>query len=92
MSRPNARKITKRTVDALRAKGKPGLFWDARLPGFGVRTYATGRIAYVVQSRGPHGSRRVTLGQHGDLTPDAARKLAASVIDRIKSGGRANLF
>lgn len=86
MSRPNARKLTKRTVDALRAKRKPGLFWDSGLPGFGVRVYASGRVVYVVQSRGPHGSRRVTLGRHGDLTSDEARGRAAVVIDRIKSG------
>ena len=67
-------------------KRKSDLAWDRDLPGFGVRAYATGRIAYVVQSRGPQGSRRATLGKHGDLTPDEARKLAAAVIDRIKAG------
>ena len=86
MSRPNSRKITKRMVDALRAKRRPDLVLDRDLPGFGVRLYSTGRIAYVVQSRGPRGSRRATLGRHGDLTPDAARKLAAAAIDRIKAG------
>ena len=86
MLRPKARKITKRMVDALSAKRKAGLFWDRDLPGFGVRVYATGRIAYVVQSRGPSGSRRVTLGQHGDVTSEEARRLAARVIDRIKTG------
>lgn len=86
MSRTQSRKITKRMVDALRKRRKPDLVWDRDLPGFGVRAYATGRIAYVVQSRGPSGSCRVTLGSHGDLTPDGARKLATAVIDRIKSG------
>lgn len=86
MSRTQSRKITKRMVDALRARRKPDLVWDRDLPGFGVRAYASGRIAYVVQSRGPSGSRRVTLGRHGDLTSDVARKLATAVIDRIKSG------
>ena len=86
MSRTQSRKITKRMVDALRKRRKPDLVWDRDLPGFGVRAYATGGIAYVVQSRGPSGSRRVTLGRHGDLTPDVARKLATAVIDRIKSG------
>lgn len=86
MSRPEARKITNRTVASLRAERKPGLFWDRDLPGFGVRVYTTGKISYVVQSRGPGGSRRVTLGRHGEITPHAARKLAAQVIDRIKTG------
>ena len=73
-------------VHALRSKCKPGLTWDRDLPGFGVRSYSTGRIAYMVQSRGPSGSRRVTLGQHGEVMPEEARRLEARVIDRIKAG------
>ena len=49
MTRTQSRKITNRVVDALRAKCKPGLTWDRNLPGFGVRSYSTDRIAYVVQ-------------------------------------------
>ena len=75
-------------VDALRTNGKPGLTWDRDLPGFGVLAYSTGRITYVVQSRGPSGSRRATLGQHGEVTPEEARRLAARVVDRIKTGPR----
>ena len=86
MSKRPAKKITKRMVDALSARGNAGIAWDRDLPGFGVRLYPTGRITYVVQSRGPSGSRRVTLGEHGEITPDQARKRAAAAIDRIKSG------
>ena len=39
-----------------------------------------------LQSRGPCGPKRVTLGLHGDLSADEARKQAAVVIDRIKRG------
>ena len=62
------------------------MYWDASLAGFGVRIYPSGRIAYVVQSRGPRGSVRVTLGRHGPMTTEAARKQAAGVIGRIKAG------
>ena len=79
-------KITKRTVDALSVERGDAVFWDRALQGFGVRAYATGRMVYVVQTRGPGGSRRVTLGRHGELSADAARKQAAVVIDRIKRG------
>ena len=51
-----------------------------------MRVHATGRKLYVVQSRGPTGLKRVTLGRHGELATDEARKLAAVVIDRIKRG------
>ena len=73
-------------VDALSAKGNPGVYWDAALAGFGVRIYPSGRIGYVVQSRGPRGSVRVTLGRHGPMTTEEARKQAVGVIGRIKAG------
>ncbi len=79
-------KLTKRTVDALEADGKDALFWDRELAGLGVRVHVTGRKTWVVQSRGPGGPKRVTLGRHGELTVDEARKQAALVIDRIKRG------
>ena len=80
------RKITKRIVDALAREGESGVYWDAALPGFGVRVYGPGRLTYVVQSRGPDGSRRATLGRHVDLTPSQARVRAAEAIARIKAG------
>ncbi|MDE0330775.1 MAG: site-specific integrase [Nitrospinae bacterium] len=79
-------KLTKRTVDALEVDSKDAVFWDRELAGFGVRVHATGRKTYVVQSRGPGGPKRVTLGRHGELAVDEARKRAASLIDRIKRG------
>ena len=78
--------ISKRTVDALSVEGKDAVFWDRDLPGFGVRVYPSGRKVYVVQSRGPGGPRRLTLGRHGELTAEKARRRAADVIDRIKRG------
>lgn len=80
------RKITKRMVDSLSATGKAGAFWDRDLPGFGVRVYRSGRTTYVAQARGPHGSRRITLGRHGELSADQARKRAAVAVRRIKAG------
>ena len=78
--------ISKRAVDTLTAEGGDAVLWDRDLPGFGVRVYPTGRKVYVVQSRGPHGPRRVTLGRHGEIAADKARRRAADVIDRIKRG------
>ncbi len=84
--------INKRTVDGLRVEDKDTVFWDRDLPGFGIRVYASGRKIYTVQSRGPNGIRRVSLGRHGDLTPNEARRQAVETIDRIKRGeGRARV-
>ena len=78
--------ISKRTVGGLAVEGRDAVFWDRELPGFGVRVYPSGRKIYVVQSRGPGGSKRITLGRHGELTVEQARKQAVAVIDRIKRG------
>ena len=77
MSQCRERTISKRTVDALSVEDRDAIFWDRDLSGFGVRVYPSGRKVYVVQSRGPRGSRRVTLGRHGKITPAQARKRAA---------------
>ena len=86
MPRPHHRTISKRAVHALPADGSDALYWDRDLPGFGVRVYPSGRKSYVVQCRGPNGSQRVTIGRHGKITADEARKQAAAIIDRIKRG------
>lgn len=71
-------KITKRTVDALQpAAGRDVLVWDDELPGFGVRCRRSGAKVYFLKYRTTGGRQRwLTLGQHGPLTPDAARRKA----------------
>ena len=82
------------------AKGRPGedvigkshssstVFWDSELPGFGVRVYPTGSRFYVAQTRARgRPAKRVTLGRHGVITAEEARRRAAHVIAQVKSGG-----
>ena len=85
MPKRNDLTISKRTVDGLSA-AEDAVFWDHDLPGFWVRVYPTRRKVYVVQSRGPGGPKRVTLGRHGEISAEQARGKAAGVIDRIKRG------
>ncbi|MCY4431843.1 MAG: integrase arm-type DNA-binding domain-containing protein, partial [Rhodospirillales bacterium] len=80
------RTLTKRIVDRLAVNGKDGLFWDSELRGFGIRVYPTGRKVYVVQTRANGKSKRFTVGRHGDIAPDQARKDAANIIARLKAG------
>ena len=77
--------ISKRTVEALVVE-KDTVFWDRELTGFGVRAYRSGSKYYVVQTRGPDGPKRVTVGRHGVITADQARRRAAMIIARIKAG------
>ena len=65
---------------------KDTVFWDSGLKGFGVRVYPSGSKVYVVQSRGPRGTSRVTWAGTGVISADQARRRAASMIARIKAG------
>ena len=86
MSPRQYRTLTKRIVDRLAVDDKDTVFWDRELPGFGLRVYPSGAKVYVVQTRCAGRSKRVTVGRHGDLSPDQARKEAARIIARIKAG------
>lgn len=71
--------VTKGNVDALQAGERDAFLWDKRLPGFGVKITPKGSRVYLYQYRmGGRGSkvRRYTIGKHGPLTPEAARKEA----------------
>ena len=58
MAKLKYRTISKRTVDALSVQDRDAVFWDDRLPGFGVRVYPSGSKVYVVQSRHRGRSKR----------------------------------
>ncbi len=78
--------ISRSTVEKLKAD-KDTVFWDSELLGFGVRVYPTGRKVYVVQTRtGGKNGKRVTVGRHGVITPEEARRRAALIVSRIKAG------
>ena len=85
MAKLQAGTLSNRLVEKLIVE-KDSVFWDRDLTGFGVRVYPTGSKVYVAQVRGPKGPRRVTVGRHGVINADEARKRAASVIARVKAG------
>ena len=86
MPRLRRRKMSKRTVEGLSVEGKDAVFWDRELPGFGVRVYPSGVKAYVVQTRAGGRSRRVTVGRHGRLSTDEARRQAVRIMAGIGAG------
>src|SRR6516225_4187443 len=74
--------ITIRTVQSL----KPGaIIWDKKLPGFGARRQRDA-VAYVVKYRVNGKQRFVTLGRHGALTPDSARRKAKQILGAVAGG------
>jgi len=73
--------INKRWLDSLKTPQKDSLWWDYKLPGFGVRVTPTGSITFVVQYRNGQGrSRRLTIGPYGPYTPAQAREEAKELL------------
>ncbi len=80
-------KITKRLVENLKPDERDVLGWDDELRGFGVRLKPSGVRSYIVQYRNEHGrSRRLTIGSHGRLTAEEARKEARQILSSVDRG------
>ncbi|MCJ2111891.1 site-specific integrase [Methylobacterium sp. E-025] len=79
-------KITKRLVEATEPNGRDYFIWCDELPGFGVRVFASGRCSYLVQYRHSGRTRRVTIGFHGPVTAEDARKSAKALLGSVARG------
>ena len=85
------KRLTKRMVDSLQPAKRDLFVWDCELAGFGLKLTPAGRRIYVVQYRLPGvgrrmAARRFTLGEHGPLTVDEARKFARKVLNAVAEG------
>jgi len=85
-------RITKCLVDSLKPGERDVFVWDSDLTGFGLKVTPAGRKVYLLQYRTRKQNwktapKRVTLGKHGVLTAERARKLAADFLLEVKSGG-----
>lgn len=81
--------ITLRAVDALKPDAKPVFLWDQDVKGFGLKVAPTGVRTYIFQYRlGGRGAKtkRYTIGTHGRLTPDEARKRAKRLASQVLDG------
>ncbi len=79
-------KLTKRAIDALQPDAKDFFVWDSQISGFGVRVMPSGAKTYQAQYRKSGRTRRVSLGRHGKITVDEARKLAKDVMGQVAMG------
>lgn len=80
-------KLTKTTVEKLpfAERSKQVEYYDSELPAFGVRVSATSK-SYFVRKWINGKLSRVTLGRHGVISADTARKLAADATTEIRKG------
>lgn len=82
-------RITKSFVDAAQPGAKDILFWDDRLSGFGCKVTPKGAKVFIFQYRmGGRGSpaRRYTIGRHGQLTAEQARREAEVLALKVAQG------
>ncbi len=77
-------KLTKTIVDRAELREKQYTIWDSDLKGFGVFIHPTGTKTYFVDYRAAEGNRRrMTIGRHGSITTEQARKLAMETMGGI---------
>lgn len=79
-------KLTKRAIDALKPDAKDYFVWDSQIAGFGVRVMPSGAKTYQAQYRKGGRTRRVSVGRHGKITVDQARKLAQDIMGQVAKG------
>jgi integrase len=83
-------RITKTIAEAAPPDpSKDTYIWDGELKGFAVKVTKRGARSYLIQYRlhGRNGrTRRVTLGKHGTITTDQARKEAKRLLGEVASG------
>ncbi len=79
-------KLTKAIVEGAELPQTGQRFlWDSELKGFGLRL-TSGARTYVIQSRVNGKERRVSLGRHGVLTVQQARKRAVVELANMTKG------
>ena len=86
MSRADRISLSNRVVDNLPVEDKDRFYWDRDVPGFGVRVYPSGTKTYMVQRKGPNGSKRLTVGRHGEISADDARQQGAALLTGMAAG------
>jgi integrase len=86
-------RISKATVDAAQIGDRDRVFWDRSLSGFGLKVTPKGRKVYLYRYRmaAPGKAAKthpitLTLGKHGEITPDQARDAATALAGKIAAG------
>src|ERR1044071_6998301 len=75
-------RLTKSSIDSLPVGNKDTVYWDAGLPGFGVKVTPAGRKVFIVMYRvAGAGSRlrKYTIGPYGRVTLAMARGQAQKI-------------
>ena len=87
-------RLTKRTVDAAKARDHEYIIWDTDIRGFGLKVIPPKKDGgkpqkvYLLKYRTKAGKqRKPKIGTHGDITADQARQIAETWKADIAKGG-----
>lgn len=91
MPKTSATVLTKGLVDSCAPDKARYDIWDSKLPGFGLRVGVSGSKTFVVRYRADGGGRSapkryVTVGRHGVVTVEQARKKAQQILAEVTVG------
>lgn len=80
-------RLTKTVVENAPTRPTKYSVWCSELPGFGVRIFPSGKRVYYADYRNAAGARkRLSIGLHGKITAEEARKLAISTLGAAVKG------
>jgi integrase len=80
--------LGKRVVDAAAPREVEYQIFDGEIPGLALRVNPSGRKVYALYYRTAAGRKRnLTLGRHGSITPEQARRLAKERLAEVTRGG-----
>jgi integrase len=80
-------KLTKAVIDGLPTPSRDVFYWDAKLPGFGVKVSPSGHRSYVIQYRNNRNrSKRLTLSKPSLMSLETVRDEARRKLQQVRDG------
>lgn len=91
MSKRSHYTLTNSLCNAAKRRSKRYHVWDSELTGFGLRIEPSGTKTFIAKYRANGGGREaaqkvVTIGRHGPLTPELARRKAKVILGGVAVG------
>jgi integrase len=78
--------LSKRRIDAAKPSAKDHFLWDGAEHGLGVKITPAGAKIFILQKSVQGRLKRITIGRYGDVTLEAARRLARRLNGEIAQG------
>lgn len=80
--------LTKKLVESITPQAKDIILWDSKIVGLGVKVTSHGRRVYLLKYRTQDGrQRKPTIGIHGQITCEQAKKIALEWLAEKTKGG-----